>query len=153
MKEGKADNEHSNPCFYCPSPLNSQHLHFSFTVASLSKIFVRSRRDWEKKCRVGTRHSPSSVATASQNSCILFVPFLQRMPTHGNRGVGGNFAGREGGNESMKWWWWGMMMKWLTFYILYTTAFWELEGNTKLLFVLTFAFWTLLCSLHTLLWK
>jgi hypothetical protein len=56
MKEGKADNEHSNPLFYCPSPLNSQHLHFQFTVASLSKFFVRSRRDWEKKCRVGTRH-------------------------------------------------------------------------------------------------
>jgi hypothetical protein len=48
MKEGKADKEHSNPRFYCPSPLNSQHLHFQFTVASLSKIFVRSRRDWEK---------------------------------------------------------------------------------------------------------
>ncbi len=51
MKEGKADNEHSNPCFIAPL----QHLHFQFTVASLSKIFVRSRRDWEKKCRVGTR--------------------------------------------------------------------------------------------------
>jgi hypothetical protein len=38
-----------------PSPLNSQHLHFSFTVASLSKILVRSRRDWEKKCRIGIR--------------------------------------------------------------------------------------------------
>jgi hypothetical protein len=38
-------------------PLNSQHLHFSFTVASLSKIFVRSRRDWEKKCRMGIRQS------------------------------------------------------------------------------------------------
>jgi hypothetical protein len=35
-------------------PLNSQHLHFSFTVASLSKIFVRSRRDWEKNARWGS---------------------------------------------------------------------------------------------------
>ena len=52
----KADNEHSNPLFYCPSPLNSQHLHFQFTVASLLKFFVRSRRDWEKKCREGSRH-------------------------------------------------------------------------------------------------
>ncbi len=36
----KADNEHSNPLFYCPSPLNSQHLHFQFTVASLLKILL-----------------------------------------------------------------------------------------------------------------
>jgi hypothetical protein len=55
MEERKADNEHSNPLFYCPSPLNSQHLHFQFTVASLLKIFVRSHRDWEKKCREGSR--------------------------------------------------------------------------------------------------
>jgi hypothetical protein len=40
MKEGKADNEHSNLWFYCPSPLNSQHLHFQFTVALLSKILL-----------------------------------------------------------------------------------------------------------------
>jgi hypothetical protein len=53
----KADNEHSNPLFYGPSPLNSQHLHFQFPIASLLKIFVRSRRDWEKKCREGSRQS------------------------------------------------------------------------------------------------
>ena len=57
----KADNEHSNPLFYCPSPLNSQHLHFQFTVASLLKIFVRSRRDWEKKCREGSRQQSSFI--------------------------------------------------------------------------------------------
>ncbi len=56
MEKRKADNKHSNPLFYCPSPLNSQHLHFQFTVASLLKIFLRSRRDWEKKCREGSRH-------------------------------------------------------------------------------------------------
>jgi hypothetical protein len=56
MEEGKADNEHSNPLLYGPLPLNSQHLHFQFTVASLLKIFVRSRRDWEKNCREGSRH-------------------------------------------------------------------------------------------------
>ena len=55
MKEGKADNEHSNPLFYGPSPLNSQHLHFQLPIASLLKFFVRSRRDWEKKCREGSR--------------------------------------------------------------------------------------------------
>ncbi len=47
----KADNEHSNPLFYGPS----QHLHFQFPIASLLKILVRSRRDWEKKCREGSR--------------------------------------------------------------------------------------------------
>ncbi len=52
MKEGKADSI-ATPVLL-PSPLNSQHLHFSFTVASISKFFVRSRRDWEKKCRMGT---------------------------------------------------------------------------------------------------
>ncbi len=52
----KANNEHSNPLFYGPSPLNSQHLHFQFPITSLLKIFVRSRRDWEKKCREGSRH-------------------------------------------------------------------------------------------------
>jgi hypothetical protein len=66
MKEGKADNEHSNPLFYCPSPLNSQHLHFQFTVASLSKFFAGSRCNWEKNCREGSRHSPSTNPTASQ---------------------------------------------------------------------------------------
>ncbi len=55
--ERKADNEHSNPLFYCPSPLNSQHLHFQFKVATLLKIFVRSRRNWEKKCREGSRQA------------------------------------------------------------------------------------------------
>ncbi len=37
-----------------------KHLNFSFTVSALLKIFVRSRRDWEKKCRIGIRHSPST---------------------------------------------------------------------------------------------
>jgi hypothetical protein len=55
MKKGKADNEHSNPVLLplvpeftniCISHL--QFLHFQ-------KNFVRSRRDWEKKCRMGIR--------------------------------------------------------------------------------------------------
>ncbi len=36
----KADNEHSNPLFYGPSPLNSQHLQFQFPIASLLKILL-----------------------------------------------------------------------------------------------------------------
>jgi hypothetical protein len=30
-------------------------LNFTFTVCALLKIFVRSRRDQEKKCRIGIR--------------------------------------------------------------------------------------------------
>jgi hypothetical protein len=62
---------------------------------------------------------------------------------------------REGrGNRKCDMMMMGMMMKWLTFYILYTTAFCKLEGNTKLLFCLYFCFLgLLLCSLHTLLLK
>ncbi len=59
----KADNEHSNPLFYCPSTLNSQHLHFQFTVASLLKIFVTSRCDWEKKL-------PGRIPTGSNPHCL-----------------------------------------------------------------------------------
>ncbi len=51
----KADNTPSNPLFYGPSPLNSQHLHFQFPITSLLKFFVRSCCDWEKKCREGSR--------------------------------------------------------------------------------------------------
>ncbi len=39
----------------------SLHLNFSFTVSALLKIFVRSRRDQEKKCRIGIRHIRNSV--------------------------------------------------------------------------------------------
>ncbi len=59
----KADNEHSNPLFYGPLPLNSQHLHFQFSIASLLNIFVRSRRDREKKCR----KDPDTTTSANCN--------------------------------------------------------------------------------------
>jgi hypothetical protein len=36
----KADNTHSNPLFYGPSPLNSLHLHFQFPITSLLKILL-----------------------------------------------------------------------------------------------------------------
>jgi hypothetical protein len=36
----KADNAHSNPLFYGPLPLNSQHLHFQFPITSLLKILL-----------------------------------------------------------------------------------------------------------------
>ncbi len=37
------------------SLLTSQHLNFQFPITSLLKFFVRSRRDWKKKCREGSR--------------------------------------------------------------------------------------------------
>jgi hypothetical protein len=76
----KADNEHSNPLFYCPSPLNSQHLHFQFTVASLLKIFDRSRRDWEKKCREGSQHRPAVRGTThTLSKGHSFLAFARQM--------------------------------------------------------------------------
>jgi hypothetical protein len=52
----KADNEHSNPPVLWPLAPKFSTSAFQFTIASLLKIFVRSRRDWEKKCREGSRH-------------------------------------------------------------------------------------------------
>ena len=96
----KADNAHSNPLFYGPRPLTSQHLHFQFLIVTLLKFFVRSRRDWKKKCRKGSRHSPSFNRYGFANYCILFVPFCIVMPTHGEgEGAGGNFCW-EGRGES-----------------------------------------------------
>ncbi len=76
----KADNEHSNPLFYCPSPLNSQHLHFQFKVASLLKIFVRSRCDWEKKCREESRHFESKMRQSSCTAQALKIWITQLNP-------------------------------------------------------------------------
>jgi hypothetical protein len=61
----KADNAHSNPLFYGPRPLTSQHLHFQFLIVTLLKIFVRSRRDWKKKCREGSRQAHSNAQRAT----------------------------------------------------------------------------------------
>ncbi len=95
MKGGKADNEHSNPRFYFPSPLNSQHLHFQFTVASLSKIFVRSRRDWEKKCRVGTRQSDNELDTDNL-ATFLFKKGVGHSLWDKDKRIGGGGGGRGG---------------------------------------------------------
>ncbi len=52
MKEGKADNEHSNPVLL-PLPLSSQHLHFSFTVVHFQNFLLevvaigRKNAGWE----------------------------------------------------------------------------------------------------------
>ena len=72
--------------FYCPLSRIHKHLNFSFTVSTLLKNFVRSRRDWEKKCPIGIRHSPSANRVhLRKNNYILFVPFCIVMPTSGER--------------------------------------------------------------------
>ncbi len=50
-----------------PSPLISQHLHFQFPITSLLKIFVRSRCDWKKKCREGSRQHGYWLAKYKQH--------------------------------------------------------------------------------------
>ncbi len=149
MKGGKADNERSKPVFIAPCPRIHKHLNFSSTVSTLLKIFVRSRRDWEKKCQIGIRHSPSTNRYGfAKIVAFCLCPFCIVMPTSGERG-GGSFSGGKGGwIGSVKWWW--MMMRWITFYILYTMAFWGLEDDTVLIFGFTFCSWTLLapCMLY-----
>ena len=61
----KADNAHSNPLFNGPRPLTSQHLHFQFLIVALLKFFVRSRRDWKKKCREGSRQSLNAFSAVN----------------------------------------------------------------------------------------
>ena len=83
-----------------------------------------------------------------------FVPFCIVMPTHGEgRGWGEFLPGGKGESKA-----WndddvGLMMKWSAFYILFTKEFLRARGEHILLFCFAFTFRTLLCSLHTLLWK
>ncbi len=59
----KADNEHSNPLFYGPSPLIHNICLSNFQLLHFLKFFVRSRRDWEKKCWEGSRHPWTSCSS------------------------------------------------------------------------------------------
>jgi hypothetical protein len=80
-----------------------KHLHFSFTVSTLSKIFVRSRRDWEKKCRMGIRHSPSSNRYGFAKTVAFFLcPFCIVMPTPGEEEWGGGNSAGEGKGVNWK---------------------------------------------------
>jgi hypothetical protein len=83
--------------------LGIMHLFLQFTVASLSRIFVRSRRDWEKKCRVGTRQvqdiggnlQPASMTPAGKFAAG-FVDTGGKFATGVNntRGTGGKICRR-----------------------------------------------------------
>ncbi len=64
----RTDNEAHYPNFIAPCPRIHKHLDFSFTVSALLKIFVRSRRDQEKKCRIGIRHNV-------KKHCALYLNF------------------------------------------------------------------------------
>ncbi len=76
MKEGKADNEHSNPCFITLAPnftniciSHLQSLHFQI-------FFVRSCRDWEKKCRIRIRQH-EVLADSRENICFFPLVFTK----------------------------------------------------------------------------
>jgi hypothetical protein len=53
-------------------------LNFTFTVCALLKIFVRSRRDQEKKCRIGIRQWVLSFMLSFNVIifCYHFPPFF-----------------------------------------------------------------------------
>ncbi len=63
------------------------------------KNFVRSRRDWEKKCREGSRHSPSTnrygFAKQLHPFCALFALSCPPM----GEGGGEEFCWEGGGNR------------------------------------------------------
>ncbi len=99
--------------FIAPCPRIHKHLHFSFTVVTLSKIFVRSRRVWEKNCRMGIRHSLSSnrYGFAKQLRSLCALLHCHAHPW-GGIGEGGGELGWEGRGELKvrnddygRWWW------------------------------------------------
>jgi hypothetical protein len=103
----KADNAHSNPLFYGLSPLNSQHLHFQFPITSLLKILLEVIAIGRKNAGKDPDTPPLPIAMASQT--VAFFCALLHCHAHpwGREGVGGVFAGREGGNRKHE-----MMMMW-----------------------------------------
>ncbi len=108
MKGGKADNERGNPVLLplVPEFINICISHLQFL--HFQKFFVRGRRDWEKKCRIGIWHSPSSNRYGFAKIVTFFLcPFCIVMPTSGERG--GEFSGGKGGELEVRnddgWWW------------------------------------------------
>jgi hypothetical protein len=160
----KADNALSNPCFMA-LPLNFTTSAFPIPNYFTFKNFVRSRRDWKKKCREGSRHSPSYNRYGFANQLQLLVPFCIVMPTHGEgEGVGGGtLLGGKGGNrkhEMMMWgWWWNDLL--FTFFLQRNfPRAWE-EHILLSCFCFCFEIFALLLSfcrdiafdfLHVLLW-
>jgi hypothetical protein len=66
----KADNAHSNPLFYGPSPLNSQHLHFQFPITSLLKILL-------EVVVIGRKNAGKDPDTLSQSHSLLSPSFTR----------------------------------------------------------------------------
>ncbi len=99
----KADNEHSNPLFYGPSPLNSQHLHFQFPIASLFKFLLEVVAIGRKNAGKDPDTPPLPIATASQ--IVAFFCALLYCHAHPwERGGWGNLCWEGRGIDSMKWW-------------------------------------------------
>jgi hypothetical protein len=80
MKEGKADNEHSNPVLL-PLPLNSQHLHFSFTVVHFQKFLLevvaigRKNAGWESDILTLQFFENQKILSAST---VIFGTHIER---------------------------------------------------------------------------
>jgi hypothetical protein len=98
----KADSAVSNPCFMTLH-LTSQHLNFQFPITLIFKKFLLEVVAIErKKCREGSRHSPSFNRYGFANQLQFLLPFdaLSCPPMGG----GGFCWGGTGRVESMKWW-------------------------------------------------
>ena len=95
MEGGETDNEHITPVLL---PLVPEFTNTEFHIYSFCtfKIFVRSRRDQEKKCRIGIRHSPSTDRYVFEKIVAFYsCPFCTVMPTSGEK-RGGVLVGGEG---------------------------------------------------------
>ena len=148
----KADNALSNPLFYGPRPLTSQHLHLQFLIVSLLKFFVRSRRDWKEKMsgRIPTLPLLQSLRFRKPlHSCALL--YCHAHPWE--RGGWGNLCWEGRGIDSMKWWWCGVGDEMISFLHSLYNGILESSRGTHTALYFAFALKTLLCSLHTLLWK
>ena len=80
---GETDNERITPILL---PLVPEFI--NIWISPLQFLhFVRSRRDWEKKCRIGIRHSPSTNRYSFAKTVAFYLcPFCIVMPTSGERG-------------------------------------------------------------------
>ncbi len=112
-----------------------------FNLLQLLKFLLEVVAIGRKKCREGSRHSPSYNRYGFANHCILSCALLH---CHAYPWGGGNFC-REGRgglkpwNDDV-----GMMMRWIAFYILFTKEFSESLRGTHLTFC--FALLWDLCS-------
>jgi len=106
---GRTDNEPITPILLLLVPRIHKHWVSHFTVPALLKIFVRSRRDQEKKCRIGIRHSPSTDRYGFEKIVAFCLrPFCIVMSTSGGerKREGRESLGEGGWMKCGDGWWW-----------------------------------------------